>query len=205
MLLKSSLNFFKILSVKNFVLNFGPQHPATHGVLRLILELDGEYIDNVYSHIGFLHRGTEKLCEYKNFIQVLPYLDRLDYVSTINYEHVFALGIECLSNVKVDLFQSMTRVIFLELTRILNHLLAITTHAIDVGAATPFLWGFEEREKIMELLEEVCGARLHTSFIVPGGLLKEVSTFSFFNIKNLVKRLFDSFTEIDGLLSSSRI
>lgn len=136
---KNELNFFRLLNIKNFILNFGPQHPATHGVLRLVLELDGEYIDNVYAHIGFLHRGTEKLAEYKNYLQILPYLDRLDYVSTISYEHVFSLAIEKLGNIFVDFNISATRIIFLELTRILNHLLAITTHAIDVGAATPFL------------------------------------------------------------------
>lgn len=136
-----SLNWLYLRThrVRNFLINFGPQHPATHGVLRLVLELDGEYLDNVYCHIGFLHRGTEKLVEYKNFIQSLPYLDRLDYVSTLNYEHTFSYALEKIHKLKVSFYDSSIRVIFLELGRILNHLLAITTHAIDVGAATPFL------------------------------------------------------------------
>lgn len=125
--------------LKQFLLNFGPQHPATHGVLRLVFGLDGEYIDFLLIFIGFLHRGTEKLCEVKNFLQIIPYLDRLDYVSTICYEHTFSLLIEKILNFKLDLSTSYIRVILLELTRILNHILAITTHAIDLGAATPFL------------------------------------------------------------------
>ena len=140
-------NTFK--EIKNFTMNFGPQHPAAHGVLRLVLELNGEIVIKADPHIGLLHRGTEKLLEYKNYLQGLPYFDRLDYVSMMAQEHAYCLVIEKLLNCVVPIRAQYIRVMFAEITRILNHLLAITTHALDVGATTPFLWGFEEREKLM--------------------------------------------------------
>ena len=136
--------------IKNFTINFGPQHPAAHGVLRLILELDGEVILRAEPHIGLLHRGTEKLVEYKNYVQALPYLDRLDYVSMMAQEHSYCLAVEKLFNAKIPKRAQYIRVLFAEITRILNHLLAVGCHAMDVGAMTPFLWAFEERERIME-------------------------------------------------------
>lgn len=157
----------KFKKLKNFLLNFGPQHPAAHGVLRLILELDGEIIKRADPHIGLLHRGTEKLLEYKTFYQGLPYFDRLDYVSMMAQELTFSLIIEILSGLTSNITSrsQFIRVIFLEITRILNHLLALTTHALDVGAMTPFLWAFERREKLMELYERISGARLHANYI----------------------------------------
>lgn len=160
----------KYINVKYFILNFGPQHPSAHGVLRLILELDGEIIRRAEPHIGLLHRGTEKLFEYKTYMQGLPYFDRFDYVSMMSQEHIYSLAIEKLLNCTVPLRAQYIRVIFLELTRLLNHLLGITTHAIDVGALTPMLWAFEEREKIMEFYENVSGARMHAAYIRPGGV-----------------------------------
>ena len=160
--------FENIKKIKNLSLNFGPQHPAAHGVLRLVLELDGEVVQRADPHIGLLHRGTEKLIEFKTYSQALPYFDRLDYVSMMAQEHAFSLSIEKLGNLSVPLRGQYIRVIFLELTRLLNHLLAITTHALDVGALTPFLWAFEEREKLMEFYERVSGARMHSAYIRPG-------------------------------------
>lgn len=151
--------------LKNFTMNFGPQHPAAHGVLRLILELNGEVIERADPHIGLLHRGSEKLIENRNYLQNLPFFDRLDYVSMMCQEHAYALAIERLIYLATPLRGQYLRVIFLELTRILNHILAITTHALDVGALTPFLWGFEEREKLMEFYERVSGARMHSAYI----------------------------------------
>lgn len=197
-----SKRFFKL---KNFILNFGPQHPAAHGVLRLILEINGEVIERADPHIGLLHRGTEKLIEYKNFLQALPYFDRLDYVSMMAQEHTYSLAVEGLLNLKVPLRGQFIRVIFLEITRILNHLLAVTTHALDVGALTPFLWGFEEREKLMEFYERVSGARLHSSYIRPGGvsldLPKELLNDIFIFVKKFILRL----NEIEELLTNNRI
>lgn len=143
--------------VRNFTMNFGPQHPAAHGVLRLVLELNGEVVERADPHIGLLHRGTEKLIEYKNYTQALPYFDRLDYVSMMSQEHCYSLAVERLLGIEVPLRGKYIRVIFNEITRILNHLLAITCHALDVGALTPLLWGFEEREKLMEFYERVSG------------------------------------------------
>jgi len=160
--------------IKNMTMNFGPQHPAAHGVLRLVLELDGEMVVKADPHIGLLHRGTEKLIEYKNYIQALPYFDRLDYVSMMAQEHAYSIAVERLLEVNVPLRAKMFRILFLEITRILNHLLALTTHALDVGAMTPFLWAFEEREKLMEFYERVSGARMHAAYIRPGGIYKEI-------------------------------
>lgn len=163
-----------VRSLKNFTINFGPQHPAAHGVLRLILELDGEIIKKADAHIGLLHRGTEKLLEYKTYLQALPYFDRLDYVSMMAQEHTYSLAIEKLGCFDVPRRAQIIRVIFLEITRILNHLLAVGCHAMDVGAMTPFLWAFEEREKLMEFYERVSGARMHAAYIRPGGVSSDL-------------------------------
>jgi len=166
-------------------MNFGPQHPAAHGVLRLVLELNGEVVVKADPHIGLLHRGTEKLIEYKNYLQALPYFDRLDYVSMMAQEHGYSIAVEKLLNIKIPLYSKLVRILFCEITRILNHLLALTTHALDVGAMTPFLWAFEEREKLMEFYERVSGARMHAAFIRPGGVL------SWLNFNTLVKDILD--------------
>jgi NADH dehydrogenase (ubiquinone) Fe-S protein 2 len=158
------MNINRIKKLKNFTLNFGPQHPAAHGVLRLVLELDGETIVNADPHIGLLHRGTEKLIESKNYLQALPYFDRLDYVSMMVQEHAYSLAVESLCSLSIPLRASYIRVLFSEITRILNHLLAVSCHALDVGALTPLLWAFEEREKLMEFYERVSGARMHASY-----------------------------------------
>jgi len=168
-------------------MNFGPQHPAAHGVLRLILELDGEVVVRADPHVGLLHRGTEKLLEQKNLIQGLPYFDRLDYVSMMAYEHVYSLGVESLAGLEVSRPDSYTRVLFLELTRLLNHLMAVTTHALDVGALTPFLWGFEEREKLMEFYERASGARMHAAYIRPGGVTSPVGVHFLGDIESFVR------------------
>ena len=195
-------NFFKI---KNFILNFGPQHPAAHGVLRLIIEINGEVIVKADPHIGLLHRGTEKLLEYKTYLQGLPYFDRLDYVSMMAQEHTYSLAIEKLLNIKVPLRGQFIRVIFLEITRILNHLLAVTTHALDVGALTPFLWGFEEREKLMEFYERVSGARLHSSYIRPGGVNLDISNNLILDLKKFIIQFSIRLNEIEELLTNNRI
>lgn len=156
--------------IKPYTLNFGPQHPAAHGVLRLVLEMEGEIVERADPHVGLLHRGTEKLIEYKTYTQALPYFDRLDYVSPMNQEHAFALAVEKLLGITPPKRAQYIRVLFCELTRILNHILNITTYALDVGAITPSLWGFEHREKGMEFYDRVCGARLHANYIRPGGV-----------------------------------
>lgn len=156
--------------IKPYTMNFGPQHPAAHGVLRLVLEMEGEVIERADPHIGLLHRGTEKLIEYKTYTQATPYFDRLDYVAPMNQEHAFALGVERLLGITPPARAQYIRVLFCELTRILNHILNITTFALDVGAITPALWGFEEREKGMEFYDRVCGARLHANYFRPGGV-----------------------------------
>jgi NADH dehydrogenase I D subunit len=191
--------------IKHFILNFGPQHPSAHGVLRLILELDGEVIVKADPHIGLLHRGTEKLIEYKNYIQALPYFDRLDYVSMMAQEHLFSYAIETLIKCKVPQRAKYIRVIFLELTRILNHLLSITTHAIDVGALTPLLWAFEEREKIMEFYERVSGARMHASYIRPGGVLYDLPKGLIDDIHQFMKQMSSRLDELEELLTDHRI
>ncbi len=160
--------------IKTFTINFGPQHPAAHGVLRLILEMDGEIVESADPHIGLLHRGTEKLIEYKTYLQAIPYFDRLDYVSPMNQEHAFALAVEKLLKITPPLRAQYIRVMFSEITRILNHLLNITTFAIDVGAITPSLWAFEEREKLMEFYERVSGARMHANYFRPGGVHQDL-------------------------------
>jgi len=191
--------------IKNFIVNFGPQHPAAHGVLRLILELNGEVIKYADPHIGLLHRGTEKLIESKTYMQALPYFDRLDYVSMMVQEHVFALSVEKLIFCDVPLRAKYIRVIFSELTRILNHLLALTTHALDVGALTPFLWAFEEREKLMEFYERVSGARMHANYIRPGGVSLDLPIGLLEDIYYFCNQFVSRIDEIEELLTDNRI
>lgn len=188
-----------------FSLNFGPQHPSTHGVLRLILTLTGEVIIKAEPHMGLLHRGTEKLLETKTYLKGLPYFDRLDYVSCLVQEHAYCTALEFLKALKVNTQVQIFRILFLEITRILNHLMSITTHALDVGALTPFLWAFEEREKLINFYEIISGARMHTSFFRPGGIFKN------WNQLFLEKILFFSLQfpyrikEIEALLTNNRI
>jgi NADH-quinone oxidoreductase subunit D len=161
-------------NVRNFNINFGPQHPAAHGVLRLVLELDGEVVDRVDPHIGLLHRGTEKLIEAKTYLQAVPYFDRLDYVAPMNQEHAFALAVERLLGIEVPIRGQLIRVLYCEIGRILSHLLNVTTQAMDVGALTPPLWGFEEREKLMVFYERASGARMHAAYFRPGGVHQDL-------------------------------
>lgn len=191
--------------LKNLTLNFGPQHPAAHGVLRLVLTLEGELIIKTDAHIGLLHRGTEKLIEYKNYLQALPYFDRLDYVSMMVQEQCYSLAIENLLDIKIPLRAQFIRVLFSEITRILNHLLALTTHALDVGALTPFLWGSEEREKLMEFYERVSGARFHSSYIRPGGVSHDLPEGLLDDINSFILQFFYRIDEIKDMLSSNRI
>ncbi|NVO23890.1 NADH-quinone oxidoreductase subunit D [Donghicola sp. C2-DW-16] len=192
--------------IRNFNLNFGPQHPAAHGVLRLVLELDGEIVERVDPHIGLLHRGTEKLMESRTYLQNLPYLDRLDYVAPMNQEHAWCLAIEKLTGTVVPRRASLIRVLFSEIGRILNHLLNVTTQAMDVGALTPPLWGFEEREKLMIFYERACGARLHANYFRPGGVHQDLPNKLLDDIEDWAKNEFPQFMEdIDGLLTENRI
>lgn len=190
---------------KNFTMNFGPQHPAAHGVLRLVLELDGEVVERADPHIGLLHRGTEKLIEYKTYLQALPYFDRLDYVSMMAQEHGYSLAVEKLLKCQVPLRAQYIRVIFSEITRILNHLLAITTHALDVGAMTPFLWAFEEREKLMEFYERVSGARMHAAYIRPGGVQEDLPVGLCDDIYEFAQQFPSRLDEMEELLTENRI
>ena len=191
--------------IKNITLNFGPQHPAAHGVLRLVLFLDGELIKKTDAHIGLLHRGTEKLIEYKNYIQALPYFDRLDYVSMMVQEQAYSIAVESLLQIEIPFRAKIIRILFSEITRILNHLLALTTHALDVGALTPFLWGFEEREKLIEFYERVSGARFHSSYIRPGGVSQDLPEGILDDIYNFVNQFFLRIDEIKDMLSFNRI
>jgi NADH dehydrogenase (ubiquinone) Fe-S protein 2 len=192
-------------NMKTFSVNFGPQHPAAHGVLRLVIELDGETVIKSDPHIGLLHRGTEKLMEYKNFLQGLPYFDRLDYVSMMVQEHCYSLALEKLLGVIIPERSSFIRVIFLEITRILNHLLAVTTHALDVGALTPFLWAFEEREKLMEFYERVSGARMHAAYIRPGGVASDIPVGLISDIYLYLVQFISRIDEIEEMLTNNRI
>jgi len=191
--------------IHNFTVNFGPQHPAAHGVLRLILELQGEIVRFADPHIGLLHRGTEKLIEYRTYLQALPYFDRLDYVSMMAQEHTFALAVEQLLNTKIDYRAQAIRVLFLELTRILNHLLAVGCHAMDVGAMTPFLWSFEEREKLMEFYERVSGARMHAAYIRPGGVSMDIPKNMLQDIHTFLVQFVSRLNEIEEMLTTNRI
>jgi len=192
-------------TMKNFLINFGPQHPAAHGVLRLILELNGEVLKRADPHIGLLHRGTEKLLEYKTFLQGLPYFDRLDYVSMMVQELGYSNIIELLTGIAIPKRAVVLRLIFLEITRILNHLLALTTHALDVGAMTPFLWAFEEREKLMEIYERVSGARLHANYIRPGGVAWDLNNEILDDIFLFTKSFSSHLEEVETMLHFNRI
>lgn len=193
------------VEIKNMTLNFGPQHPAAHGVLRLVLEMDGEVVERSDPHIGLLHRGTEKLIEYKTYMQALPYFDRLDYVAPMSQEHAFALATEKLLNCEIPLRAKYIRVLFCEISRILNHLLNITTQALDVGAMTPLLWMFEEREKMMEFYERVSGARLHANYIRPGGVAKDLPKGLLEDISKFAESFPKMIDDMEGLLTENRI
>ena len=193
------------VNIKNLTLNFGPQHPAAHGVLRLVLEMDGEIVDRADPHIGLLHRGTEKLIEHKTYLQALPYFDRLDYVSPMNQEHCYSLAVEKLLGIEIPLRAQYIRVLFSELTRILNHILNVTTQALDVGAMTPLLWLFEEREKIMGFYERASGARFHSAYIRPGGVHQDLPD----GLEEDIERFADQFgkyiDDVDYILTENRI
>ncbi len=191
--------------IKNFSINFGPQHPAAHGVLRLILELNGEIVKKADPHIGLLHRGTEKLIEYKNYLQALPYFDRLDYVSMMCQEHAYVLAVEKLLNCDIPLRAQYIRVLFSEITRILNHLLFVSCHALDVGAMTPFFWGFEEREKLMEFYERVSGARMHAAYFRIGGVSEDIPEGLLNDIFIFCNQFNTRIDEIEEMLTGNRI
>lgn len=189
----------------NYSLNFGPQHPAAHGVLRLVLELDGEVVERADPHIGLLHRGTEKLIEYKTYLQAIPYFDRLDYVSPMGQEHAFALAVEKLLGITPPPRGQYIRVLFSEITRLLNHLLNICTFALDVGAMTPFLWCFEDREILMEFYERVSGARLHAAYFRPGGVHQDIPAGLAEDIYAFAERFPKVIDDLEELLTDNRI
>ena len=195
----------KTVEIDSHAINFGPQHPAAHGVLRLILEMDGEVIERADPHVGLLHRGTEKLIEYKTYLQALPYFDRLDYVSPMCMEHTFALATEKLLGVEVPERAQWIRVMFAEITRILNHLLNVTSYALDVGALTPSLWGYEEREKLMEFYEAVSGARLHANYFRPGGVSRDLPVGLEDRIAAWASTFNRFIDDMEGLLTNNRI
>ncbi|NBD29008.1 MAG: NADH-quinone oxidoreductase subunit D [Alphaproteobacteria bacterium] len=191
--------------IRNFNINFGPQHPAAHGVLRMVLELDGEIVERVDPHIGLLHRGTEKLMESRTYLQNLPYFDRLDYVGTMNQEHAWCLAIEKLTGVEVPRRASLIRVLYCEIGRILNHLLNVTTQALDVGALTPPLWGFEAREDLMIFYERACGARLHAAYFRPGGVHQDLPPQLIDDIDAWAEKFPKVLDDINELLTENRI
>ena len=193
------------VELRNFTINFGPQHPAAHGVLRLVLELDGEVVERVDPHIGLLHRGTEKLIEYKTYLQAIPYFDRLDYVAPMNQEHAFCLAIERLMDIEVPRRGQLIRVLYCEIGRILNHLLNVTTQAMDVGALTPPLWGFEEREKLMVFYERASGSRLHANYFRPGGVHQDLPQLLIDDIAAWCDSFLPVLADIDRLLTGNRI
>ena len=191
--------------IKNLTMNFGPQHPAAHGVLRLVVEMDGEIVERCDPHIGLLHRGTEKLIEYKTYLQAVPYFDRLDYVSPMCQEHTYALAVEKLAGIDVPLRGQYIRVLFSEITRVLNHILNISAFALDVGAMTPLLWGFEEREKLMEFYERVSGARLHSAYFRPGGVHRDLPAGMLDDIAAFCETFPAIIDDIESLLTENRI
>ncbi len=195
----------KDLDDRRFTINFGPQHPAAHGVLRLVLDLDGEVVERVDPHIGLLHRGTEKLMEYRTYLQNVPYFDRLDYVAPMNQEHAFVLAIEKLLGLEVPKRAQLIRVIFSEIGRILSHLLNVTTQAMDVGALTPPLWGFEEREKLMVFYERACGARLHANYFRPGGVHQDLTPELIEDMKVWCREFLPALKDIETLVTENRI
>jgi NADH-quinone oxidoreductase subunit D len=191
--------------VRNFNINFGPQHPAAHGVLRLVLELDGEVVERVDPHIGLLHRGTEKLIEQKTYLQAVPYFDRLDYVAPMNQEHAFALGVEKLLGITVPRRGQLIRVLYSEIGRLLSHILNVTTQAMDVGALTPPLWGFEEREKLMVFYERASGSRMHAAYVRPGGVHQDLPQDLIDDIEHFCETHPKVLDDIEGLLTNNRI
>jgi NADH-quinone oxidoreductase subunit D len=193
------------LQIKPITMNFGPQHPAAHGVLRMVMELDGEVIERVDPHIGLLHRGTEKLIEYKTYAQALPYFDRLDYVSPLAQEHAFVLAVEKLTGLEVPLRAQYIRVLFDEITRVLNHLMAVAAYASDVGAVTPFLWSFEQRELLMEFYERVSGARMHANYYRPGGVHQDLPAALLDDIGRWAEQFPRLVDDLEGLLTENRI
>ena len=193
------------MEFKNLTLNFGPQHPAAHGVLRLVLEMDGEVVERADPHIGLLHRGTEKLIEHKTYLQALPYFDRLDYVSPMGQEHCYSLAVEKLLGCDIPKRAQYLRVIFSELTRILNHILNVTTQAIDIGATTPLLWMFEERERILEFYERASGARFHSAYIRPGGVHQDIPVGMEADIGAFCDGFGRIIDDVEGLLTENRI
>ena len=190
---------------RTFTINFGPQHPAAHGVLRLVLELDGEVVERVDPHIGLLHRGTEKLIEHKTYLQALPYFDRLDYVAPMNQEHAFCLAIEKLAGIEVPRRASIIRVLYSEIGRLLSHLLNVTTQAMDVGALTPPLWGFEEREKLMVFYERASGSRMHSAYFRAGGVHQDLTPQLIDDIQTFCEQFPPVLDDIEGLLTNNRI
>src|SRR5512139_3508292 len=188
-------------SVRNFNINFGPQHPAAHGVLRLVLELEGEIVERVDPHIGLLHRGTEKLIEAKTYLQALPYFDRLDYVAPMNQEHAYCLAVEKLLGISVPRRAQLIRVLYSEIGRLLSHLLNVTTQAMDVGALTPPLWGFEEREKLMMFYERASGARMHAAYVRPGGVHQDIPQQLVDDIGHFCAHHNKVLDDIEGLLT----
>lgn len=200
-------NSYTERKIKSFVLNFGPQHPASHGVLRLVVQLNGELVERADPHVGFLHRGTEKLTESRNYLKSLPYFDRLDYVSMMTQEHAFCIAIENLTqSVSHTALYVQIRVLFDELTRVLNHLLAVSTHSLDVGNMSPLFWAFEEREKIMEFYERVSGARMHAAFYRPNDIDWTGLNYQFFlDVTLFARDCFKSLTEIFTTLSTNKI
>jgi NADH-quinone oxidoreductase subunit D len=199
------MNWNHPMNEQTYTLNFGPQHPAAHGVLRLVMELEGEVVKRADPHIGFLHRGTEKLIEHKTYLQAIPYFDRLDYVSPMNQEHAFVMAVEKLLGLKVPPRAQYIRVMFSELTRIANHMLNIATFALDVGAMTPFLWMFEEREILMGFYEQVCGARLHAAYIRPGGVHQDLPNGLLSEIDEFIKRFPKLIDDVETMLTDNRI
>jgi len=191
--------------LRNFSINFGPQHPAAHGVLRMVLELDGEVVERVDPHIGLLHRGTEKLIEYKTYAQAIPYFDRLDYVAPMNQEHAFALAVEKLLGIEVPRRGQLIRVMYSEIGRILSHLLNVTTFAMDVGALTPPLWGFEEREKLMIFYERACGARLHANYFRVGGVHQDLPPDLIDDIEAFCDPFLKTVDDLNRLVTGNRI
>jgi len=192
-------------ALRNFQINFGPQHPSAHGVLRLVLELDGEVVERTDPHIGLLHRGTEKLIEAKTYLQAIPYFDRLDYVAPMNQEHAFCLAIEKMVGIEVPRRGQLIRVLYCEIGRLLNHLLNVTSQALDVGALTPPLWGYEEREKLMIFYERASGARMHAAFFRPGGVHQDLPEQLIDDIEAFCDPFLGVCDDIEGLLTENRI
>ncbi len=193
------------ITVQNYTMNFGPQHPAAHGVMRLVLELDGEVVERADPHIGLLHRGTEKLIEYRPYLHSVGYFDRLDYVSMMCQEHAYVLAIEDLLGIEIPERAKYIRVLYSEITRILNHILNCTTMALDIGAMTPMLWGFEEREKLMEFYERVSGARMHANYFRPGGVHRDLPAGLLEDIEDWAKAFPKVLDDIERLLNDNRI